>query len=92
MHYLLAAPAHALGPLYQLGERCRYPPGERHQDDFFTGQRETVTKIKEGPIAFICTTVHSSVDAEMDTRLTTLKTTETPEQTRAVFKATAEAR
>lgn len=46
-----------------------------------TGQFETRTKVKEGPCAFLCTTTQTVIDAEMDTRLTTLRTDETGEQT-----------
>jgi hypothetical protein len=49
------------------------------------GKREARPITKEGPTGLIVTTTDAAIDAEMETRLLSIVTDDTPEQTRHVF-------
>src|SRR5262249_26646331 len=45
--------------------------------------------VKEGPTGLLMTTTATSTDVELETRCISLRTDDSPEQTRAIFKAIA---
>jgi biotin operon repressor len=49
------------------------------------GRRKAREIVKEGPTGLIITTTEAAIDAEMETRLFTVSTDDTPDQTRRVF-------
>ena len=59
-----------------------------HKDEE-SGKMTTTTIEREGPTGLVLTTTRAAVHPENETRLLSLSVTETPEQTRAVFRATA---
>lgn len=67
--------------------RIEYPVTVRDQKE---GGWTTKTIIKEGPTGLIVTTTKTRVHAENETRLLSLNTNDTREQTQAIFKALAD--
>jgi putative DNA primase/helicase len=65
--------------------RLRYPVAQK-----VGKQIVTVTVEKNGPVAFMVTTTRASLHEENETRLLTLETDDSPEQTRAVLEKIAE--
>jgi len=65
--------------------RIEYPVTVRDKEGGFT----TKTIIKEGPTNLIVTTTKTRVHAENETRLLSLNTTDTRDQTKAIFRALA---
>ena len=59
-------------------------------DERAAGKRFGTRKItKSGPTGLIVTTAATGLDAELETRMLSLAVTDTPEQTRAVFRSLA---
>jgi CHC2 zinc finger len=69
--------------------RIEYPVTVRDQKD---GGFITKTIVKEGPTNLIITTTKTRVHAENETRLLSLNTNDTREQTKAIFRALASER
>jgi hypothetical protein len=65
--------------------RLRYPVPQKVGKEIVT-----VTVEKNGPVAFMVTTTRASLHEENETRLLTLETDDSPEQTRAVIEKIAE--